>query len=255
MRVTLLGTGASHGIPVIACECAVCTSDDPRNRRTRAAALVEVAGRSLLIDTPPELRLQAVRFGVRRVDAVLYTHFHADHTHGIDDLKAFNAVLGGPLPCYGNRSTAESLLERFAYAFAGTPWVGLIPHLTFDVREEPFELLGVPVTPVDLEHGRIRSSGWRIGSFAYLTDANGIPSASRELLGDLDVMVIDALRLDPHPTHFSVPEAIDVARELSPRRAILTHMNHGIDHPAVAEALPDGVELAHDGMVIELPDP
>ena len=255
MRVTLLGTGASHGIPVIACDCVACTSDDPRNRRTRSSALVEVGGQTLLIDTPPELRLQATRHGIRRVDAILYTHFHADHTHGIDDVKAFNAVLGGPMPCFGNRSTAEALVERFDYAFAGTPWIGFIPHLTIAVVDHPFELFGIPITPVEMQHGRIVSTGWRIGSFAYLTDTNGIPPESLALLDGLDTMVIDGLRPRPHPTHFSIPEAVAVARELRPRRTLLTHLTHEVEHATVSETLPPGVELAYDELTFELPDP
>ncbi|MDP8924041.1 MAG: MBL fold metallo-hydrolase [Chloroflexota bacterium] len=255
MRVTLLGTGASHGIPVIACDCIVCTSDDPRNRRTRASALIEVGGRTLLIDTTPELRFQATRHGIRRVDAILYTHYHADHTHGIDDVKAFNAVLGEALPCYGNQSTADVLGARFDYAFVGTPWVGFIPHLTFTVVDRPFDLFDIPITPVELQHGRIVSTGWRIGSFAYLTDANAISSASLSLLAGLDVMVIDGLRERPHPTHFSIPEAVAVARALGPRRTLLTHLTHEVEHATVSETLPPGVELGYDELTFELPDP
>jgi len=255
MRLTILGAGASHGTPAIGCGCDTCTSDDPRDHRTRASALVEVDGRSFLIDTGPELRVQAVRECVRRVDAVLYTHYHADHVHGIDDLKAFNAVLGGSLPCYGNASTAANLHERFAYAFAGTPWVGLIPHLTFEVVEDPFELLGVPITPIELRHGRIISTGWRFGSFAYLTDANGIPPHSLERLHGLDLLVIDGLRPRPHPTHFSIAEAVDVACELRAKRTLLTHMNHDVHFARTSAELPEGVGLAYDGLVVDLPDP
>lgn len=255
MRLTILGAGSSHGTPVIACNCLTCTSPDPRDRRTRASALVEVGGRSFLIDTGPELRFQAVREGIRRVDAVLYTHYHADHVHGIDDLKAFNAVLGGPLPCFGNADTAAVLRERFDYAFAGTPWVGLIPHLTFDVVEEPFALLGVPIAPVELQHGRIISTGWRIGGMAYLTDANDIPPRSLDLLHGLDLLVIDGLRDRPHPTHFSVSEAVAVARELRPKRTLLTHMNHDVHFARTSATLPEGVGLAYDGLVVDLPDP
>ena len=255
MRLTILGSGSSHGSPVIGCTCETCTSDDLRNHRYRASALVEVAGRAFLIDTGPELRLQALRADVRRIDAVLYTHFHADHVHGLDDLKAFNAALGGPLPCYGNAQTNEALRERFDYAFAGTPWVGLIPHLTFDVVDDPFELLGVSITPVDLQHGRIRSCGWRIGGLAYLTDANGIPPRSMARLHDLDLLVIDGLRPRPHPTHFSIDEAVAVARDLRPRRTLLTHMNHNVEYSRESAALPKDVALAYDGLVVELPDP
>ena len=175
MRLTLLGTGTSYGVPVIACSCRVCTSDDPRDKRTRAAAFFEADGRGFLVDTGPELRLQALRHGIRRVDAVFYTHYHADHVNGLDDLKAFNAVLGGPLPCFGNRSTEATLRARFDYAFAGTPFVGAIPHITFRSVEAPFDAHEVTVTPIPLRHGRIEATGWRIGGAAYLTDCNGIP--------------------------------------------------------------------------------
>jgi phosphoribosyl 1,2-cyclic phosphate phosphodiesterase len=255
MRLTILGSGSSHGSPVIGCTCETCISDDLRNHRMRSSALVEVGERAFLIDTGPEVRIQSVRAGIRRIDAVLYTHFHADHAHGIDDLKAFNAALGGPLPCYGNAQTDAVLRSRFDYAFAGTPWVGLIPHLTFEVVDDPFELLGVPITPVDLQHGRIRSCGWRIGGLAYLTDANAIPPSSMARLQGLDLMVIDGLRQRPHPTHFSIDEAVAVARELRPRQTLLTHMNHNVEYTRDSALLPEGVGLAYDGLVVDLPDP
>lgn len=255
MRLTILGSGSSHGSPVIGCTCETCTSDDPRNHRYRASALVEVRGRAFLIDTGPEMRLQALRARIQRIDAVLYTHFHADHVHGIDDLKAFNAVLGGPLLCFGNAQTEAALRSRFDYAFAGTPWVGLIPHLIFETVEETFDLLGIEVTPVDLQHGRIRSCGWRIGGLAYLTDANGIPPASMAKLHGLDLLVIDGLRPTPHPTHYSIGEAVAIARELRPRETLLTHMNHNVEYTRESSDLPPNVSLAYDGLVLELPDP
>jgi phosphoribosyl 1,2-cyclic phosphate phosphodiesterase len=255
MRLTILGSGSSHGSPVIGCTCETCISDDPRNHRYRASALVEVAGRAFLIDTGPEMRLQALRADLRRIDAVLYTHFHADHVHGIDDLKAFNAALGGELPCFGNAQTEAVLRDRFDYAFVGTPWVGLIPHLTFQVVEETFDLFGVAVTPIDLQHGRIRSCGWRIGGLAYLTDANDVPPASMAKLHGLDLLVIDGLRPRPHPTHFSIDEAIAVSRDLGAPPTLLTHMNHNVEYTRESADLPDGVALAYDGLVVDLPDP
>ena len=252
MRLTLLGTGTSHGVPVIGCECPVCRSSDPRNQRTRCSAAIQHGGTTLLLDTATEMRLQVLRAGISRIDAVLYTHFHADHVSGLDDLKAFNAALGGPLPCYGNELTEASLRERYGYAFAGTPWIGLIPHVTFTVAREPFSLNGLEVTPVPLIHGRIMSCGWRVGDVAYLTDTNGIPPDSMRLLRELEVMVIDALRPRPHPTHFSIDEALEVIAELRPGRALLTHLNHEVDHAAVSAELPPGVELAYDGLVVEL---
>ena len=254
MRVTLLGTGTSYGVPVIACECEVCTSENPRNKRMRSSAFVEVDGRGFLIDTTPELRLQALRSDVRRVDAVLYTHYHADHVNGLDDLKAFNRVIGGPLPCFGNRETEAALRRGFPFAFAGTPFVGAIPHITFRVVEAPFDLLGVRVTPVELQHGGIVATGWRIGNAAYLTDCNGIPARSMELLEGLELMVIDALRPFPHPTHFSIPEAVEVARRLRPGLTLLTHLTHDVEYARISAELPPGIELAYDGQVIELSD-
>ena len=251
MRVTLLGTGTSHGVPVIGCVCAVCRSTDARNKRTRTSAVIQANGVTLLLDTATELRLQVLRHGIERVDAVLYTHFHADHVSGLDDLKAFNAVLGGPIPCYGNASTEASLRERYAYAFAGTPWIGAIPHVTFQVVTEPFGFGGLELIPVPLRHGRITSCGWRIGDVAYLTDTNGIPPESAGLLHGLELMIIDALRFRPHPTHFSVAEALEAISEFQPGLALLTHLNHEVDHAANAD-LPAGVELAFDGQIVEL---
>ena len=254
MRVTLLGTGTSYGVPVIGCSCPVCTSDDPRNKRTRSSAFVEVDGVGLLIDTATELRLQALRSGVRHVDAVLFTHYHADHVGGLDDLKAFNARLQGPIRCYGDAATEAALRLRFDFAFAGTPFVGAIPHITFDVVEAQFDVDGVRITPVELQHGRITATGWRIGNAAYLTDCNGIPPRSMDLLRDLDLLVIDGLRPHPHPTHFSIPEAVAVARQLRPKRTLLTHLTHDVEHTATGATLPPGVELGYDGQVVELPD-
>lgn len=252
MRVSMLGTGTSHGIPVIACGCAVCRSDDPRNKRTRASAAVQVNGVTLLLDTATEMRLQVLRAGIERVDAVLYTHFHADHVSGLDDLKAFNAVLGGPLPCFGNASTEANLRARYEFAFAGTPWIGAIPHVTFGVVEEPFEFLSLRLTPVPIRHGRIMACGWRVGDFAYLTDTNGIPPASMRLLQGLELMIVDGLRYRPHPTHFSIAEAVEAIQELRPRRALLTHLNHDVDHATLSAELPAGIEAAYDGQLIEL---
>jgi phosphoribosyl 1,2-cyclic phosphate phosphodiesterase len=252
MRIILLGTGTSHGVPVIGCGCAVCRSTDPRNKRTRTSAAVQANGATLLLDTSTEMRLQVLQNRIQRVDAVLYTHFHADHVSGLDDIKAFNAVLGGPMPCYGNSSTEASLRQRYAYAFAGVPWVGAIPHITFDVVAEPFERFGLELTPVPLRHGRISSCGWRIGDLAYLTDTNGIPPDSMRLLRGLELVVLDGLRFRPHPTHFSVPEALETIAELKPRRALLTHLTHDLDHSSVNADLPDGVELAYDGQIVEL---
>ncbi len=254
MRVVFLGTATSYGVPQVGCRCATCTSPDRRNQRTRAAVYVESArGARLLIDSGPDLRAQALREGITHVDAVLYTHYHADHTAGIDDLKAFNAALGGVLPCFGDADTRASLQQRFAYAFEGTPWIGLIPHISFaGVDDAPFLVHGTCVQPIPLRHGSIRSTGYRIGNFAYLTDTSGVPGSSRALLHRLDTLVVDSLRWEPHPTHLSVPEALALIAELRPRRAFLTHVSHALEHAATNARLPGGVELAYDGLRLEI---
>jgi len=254
MRVLFLGTSTSYGVPVIGCRCETCTSTDPRNKRTRASVFVETdEGVRLLIDSGPEVRLQALREHVTRVDAVLYTHFHADHTAGIDDLKAFNAALGGILPCFGDAPTGASLRERFGYAFAGTPWIGLIPHIGFtNVDREPFYVGKTCIQPIPMRHGSIRATGYRIGGFAYLTDTSGVPPTSRALLQGCQAVVVDALRWEPHPTHLSVPEALELIEEVRPRRGYLTHVSHSLEHGATNARVGPDVEVAYDGLELTL---
>lgn len=254
MRVRFLGTSTSYGVPVIGCRCQTCTSTDPRNKRTRASVYVETdEGARVIIDAGPELRMQALREGITRVDAVLFTHLHADHTAGIDDLKAFNAALGGMLPCYGDAATGASVRERFAYAFAGTPWIGLIPHINWTVVDtQPFYVGKSCIQPIPMRHGSIRSTGYRIGKFAYLTDTSGVPPGSRALLDDLDAVVVDALRWEPHPTHLSVPEALELITAIGARRGYLTHVSHALEHQATNARIAPDVEVAYDGLELTL---
>jgi len=254
MRVRFLGTSTSYGVPVVGCRCPTCLSTDARNKRTRASVYIETnEGTRLLIDSGPEIRMQALREGLTRVDAVLYTHFHADHTAGIDDLKAFNAVLGGMLPCFGDAATGASLRDRFAYAFAGTPWIGLIPHIGYtNVDTEPFYVGKTCVQPIPMRHGSIRATGYRIDNFAYLTDTSGVPPSSRALLQDLDAVVVDALRWEPHPTHLSVPEAMELITAIGARHGYLTHVSHALEHAATNERVGPDVEVAYDGLELEL---
>ena len=254
MQVVFLGTSTSYGVPVIGCPCATCVSTDPRNKRTRASVYVETdEGVRLLIDTGPEVRVQSLREGVTHVDAVLYTHFHADHTAGIDDLKAFNAALGGMLPCFGDAGTGASLRERFPWAFAGTPWVGLIPHISYSVVDiEPFYVGKACVQPIPMRHGSIRSTGYRVGNFAYLTDTSGVSRTSRELLRGLDAVVVDALRWEPHPTHLSVPEALELIADIQAKRGYLTHVGHTLEHQATNDRIGPTVEVAYDGLELTL---
>ncbi len=254
MRVRFLGTSTSYGVPVVGCRCATCLSPNPRNKRTRASVYVETDdGAHLLIDSGPEIRLQALREGLTRVDAVLYTHLHADHTAGVDDLKAFNAALGGVLPCFGDAGTGASLRERFAYAFAGTPWIGLIPHINFTcVDRDPFYVGKTCVQPIPMRHGSLRSTGYRIGGFAYLTDTSGVPESSRVLLRDVQAVVVDALRWEPHPTHLSVPEALELISDLRAGRGYLTHVGHTLEHEATNARIGPTVEVAYDGLELTL---
>jgi phosphoribosyl 1,2-cyclic phosphate phosphodiesterase len=222
--------------------------------RTRASVFVESdEGVRLLIDSGPELRLQALRERITHVDAVLYTHLHADHTAGIDDLKNFNASLGGVLPCFGHAETGASLHERFAYAFAGTPWIGLIPHISFTVVDtSPFYIGKTCIQPIPMRHGSIRATGYRIGNFAYLTDTSGVPSSSRALLQDLEVVVVDALRWEPHPTHLSVPQALELIADIRPRHAYITHVGHTLEHESTTQRIAPHAEVAYDGLELTL---
>jgi phosphoribosyl 1,2-cyclic phosphate phosphodiesterase len=252
MRVTLLGTGTSHGVPMISCSCAVCRSTDPRDKRTRPSIVVSYEhGPNVLVDTSPELRLQLVATGITRIDAVLFTHSHADHIHGIDDLRRFNEWLSGGVPVYAAPSVLADIRTRFPYIFAhGGQLGGGIPSLELHSIEGPFDLDGRRIVPIPVWHGTLPVLGFRFGAFAYVTDCSRIPPASLEALRGLDVLVLDALRRKPHPTHFSLAEAIVVAQELCPRRTYLTHLTHDISHREISAQLPPGIKLGYDGLEI-----
>ena len=252
-RITFLGTGTSAGVPVIACTCAVCRSTDPRDRRLRPSIHVDVQGRaSILVDTSPDLRQQVLTHGVARVDAVLFTHSHADHILGLDEIRRFNFVQGGPIPCYATTEAWESIRRMFYYVFDGLPRQGGgIPKIDARDIEGPFTIAGVHVLPVPLLHGRLPILGFRFGSFAYLTDCSAIPDDSWPLVAGVDTLVIDALRDKKHSTHFTVAEALEAIARIAPRRAYLTHMAHDLGHAGTNARLPAGVELAYDGLVLD----
>jgi phosphoribosyl 1,2-cyclic phosphate phosphodiesterase len=249
---TFLGTGTSVGVPMLGCDCPVCRSDDPRNQRYRCSVLIGTERGNLLIDTPPELRLQLLRARVRLVHAVLFTHYHADHLFGLDDLRPFPRLLGGPVPIHCAPETEVKIRETFSYAFPQSSdgsGYGYVPQLMFvPIGEAPFAALGERVTPIPLLHAHFNVLGFRVGDVAYCTDVNHIPERSWPLLEGLDVLVLDALRPRPHPAHFSLGEALDVIARLKPKRAYLTHIAHEIDHETTARTLPPGVELAYDGL-------
>ncbi|HVT57658.1 MAG TPA: MBL fold metallo-hydrolase [Thermoanaerobaculia bacterium] len=251
IRVTMLGSGTSTGVPVIGCSCPVCTSGDPRNKRLRPGLKLEMNGGIVLVDTPTDLREQALRFGLPRVDAVIYTHAHADHVFGLDDVRIFNFRQRGPIPCYGSAPTLTALRRTFAYVFESGQEGGGKPQLELIEVRERFELLGRDVIPVPVWHGDLEVFGYRVGSFAYVTDCKVIPETSYRLLEGVEVLILDALRYRPHSTHFSVVEALAAAERVGAERTILTHIAHEIDHVAPAVSLPAGVELGYDGLVFD----
>lgn len=254
MRVTFLGTGTSHGVPMIGCRCDVCRSDDPRDTRSRPSILIDLAPSfRLLVDTSPDLRAQALRHGIDRLDAVFYTHPHADHIFGFDELRRFNHLTRMPLSAYGHESTMTAVRKTFGYAYdPDSPKGGGVPDVRLWNVAGPFSMGGREVEPVPVMHGTTRVSGLRIGRFAYLTDCNAIPEPSMTRLAGLDVLVIDALRHKPHPTHFTVEQSLAVVAALAPARAFFTHMAHDLPHAATCAALPPGVTLAYDGLVLDL---
>lgn len=255
-QFVLLGTGTSHGVPVIGCGCETCVSANPRNARTRCSAVLGLPEGNLLIDTPPEMRIQLVRERVGLIHSVVYTHAHADHLYGLDDLRIFPLYLGHELPIYCEQEVEASIRRSFGYAFDPATRhfpAGGLPKLAFRrITTEPFEVLGARVVPIRLAHGACRVLGFRIGNLAYCTDAKEIPPESMALLAGLDVLVLDCLRREPHVTHLSLDEAIEVAGQLAPRRTLLTHLCHRLEHEATSEALPPGIELAYDGLKIPL---
>jgi phosphoribosyl 1,2-cyclic phosphate phosphodiesterase len=256
LRVVVLGSGTSNGIPVIGCDCPVCQSDDPRDKRTRPSILVEVGDRRVLVDTTPELRLQLLREGVRTLDAVVYTHEHADHIYGLDDVRVFSMRSRRSLPVFGPPRTLTAIRRAFAYVFAEGPMTGGgRPQLELTEIDGPFEAGGIPFEPIEVWHGDSPINAYRIGDFAYVTDVNRIEPASLDRLRGLDVLILDALRERWHPTHYSLSEALDVIAELGPERAYLTHICHDMGHGQTEGKLPSHVELSYDGLSFELADP
>ena len=253
MKVTVLGSGTSHGVPAIGCDCPVCTSSDPKDRRTRPSIYLETDRAHILFDTSTDLRTQALDRNVRRVDAIVFTHSHADHVMGLDDVRRYNHMQNGAIPCYADAATLASLRQMFAYVFNPPKQVGGgLPQLSLFRIAGPFVLGGAEIVPVPLWHGALPVLGFRIGAFAYLTDCNRIPDESWPLLGGVRTVILDALRHRPHSTHFSVNESIAIAEKLGVERAYFTHICHDLPHAETNASLPKGIELAYDGLVVEI---
>lgn len=254
MKVTVLGSGTSTGVPTIGCPCAVCHSTNPRNKRLRSSCLFEVDGKNILIDTSPDLRQQALTHSITHIDAVLYTHNHADHVHGIDDLRIFNVWQKSEIPVFGDIEMLQHLQQKFPYIFKPlTDYPSLVPKLGLHPVSGRFDCLGISVQMIPCHHGPVyQTHNYRIGDVAWLTDTNGIPDASRDLLQNLKVLFIDGLRHKPHNTHFCLQETLKEIDRLKPEKAYLIHLAHDYDHDVFNPQLPQGVELAYDGLTVVL---
>jgi phosphoribosyl 1,2-cyclic phosphate phosphodiesterase len=252
LTITILGSGGSPGVPMPGCDCPVCRSDDPRDQRTRCSALLSFNAHQVLIDMATDLRQQALREGLKKIDAVLLTHTHADHLHGIDDLRPFNRQVAGPIPIYASAADAQHLQLVFPYIFGDSLAEGYRPKLVTRCFSGPFSLFGQQVVPVPLRHGDGDSYGFRLGNFAYLTDCSEIPESSFELLAGVTTLVIDGLRFRPHTTHFNIPQAIAAAERIGAMQTWLTHLNHEVAHQQHGRQLPAGVAFAYDGLKIQI---
>jgi phosphoribosyl 1,2-cyclic phosphate phosphodiesterase len=254
MKLTFLGSGTSQGIPVIGCNCAVCRSQDPKDKRRRASIAISAEGTTVVVDTTPEFRLQILDANITHLDAVLFTHAHADHLHGLDDVRGFNHIQNHAIACYGDAATLRIIRESFRYIFEGVNHGGGLPEITLNEVTGPFRVGPIAFEPVEVLHGPAQILGYRFGKAAYITDASFIPDASLAKLTGLDVLVLNALRYEPHPTHLSVGESVEIAKRLGARQTFFTHICHRLSHADASAALPAGIAFAYDGLVVECPD-
>ena len=253
MTVTFLGTGTSQGVPVIGCECEVCRSVDFRDKRLRVSIHLQLGATSLIVDSGPDFRQQVLRERIRKLDALLFTHEHKDHTSGMDDIRAYNFMQHTDMPIYGEERVLKQIQQEFAYIFSGHNYPG-IPRVTlFPITEEPFSIDGIPITPIRVMHYKLPVLGFRIRNFTYITDANFISDKEKEKIAGSEVIVLNALRKEPHISHFSLSEAVALFQELKPQKAYLTHISHLMGlHREVEAELPDFVHLAYDGLKLAL---
>lgn len=255
MKVTFMGSGTSMGVPTIGCDCPVCVSDNPKNKRTRPSLLVTTGGKNFLIDTAVDFRAQAIREGLKRIDAVLYTHSHADHILGLDDLRPFNYRQKMHIPCFGNESTMQSICETFRYVFTDPQPGGSIPRIEPHVINGPFDFQGTYVQPIPVLHGRMPVFGYRIGRLSYLTDLSEIPEDSYTILRGTSILVLGVLRYEPHPTHLYLEKAFQIIERVGPDKTYFTHLSHDFDHERTNSELPESVMLSYDGLSFEMEEP
>lgn len=254
MQLTMLGVGSSAGTPMIGCQCGTCISDDSRNHRTRCSSLIELDnGKTIIIDTGPDLRQQALREGITRVDAVLYTHTHADHIHGIDDLRAFCQIQRSQIPLYGSPQAMLHVADKFGYTLreVGNFWD--LPILKAHPVQGPFYLFDQLITPIPIKHGNSDIYGYRIGNIAYITDVSAIPESSFELLKDLDILLLDCLRYSVHYSHINLEQSLAYAGQISAKATYLIHMTHDIEYNTLSAELPDSIFVGYDGLKLKLP--
>ena len=257
MKITMLGCGPSMGVPAIGPDWGACDPNDPRNRRRRASLLIEARGKFILVDASPDLRDQLLDANVRRIDAVILTHAHADHLHGIDDLRAVNRLMQQPIALYADAKTLAEVEQRFGYVFEPVPPGGFFykPTLTRHVIDGPFTAAGVPFVPFAQDHGYSTTLGLRVGAFAYSTDVTELNDTAFAALAGIDAWIVDCLRYEPHATHSHLAKTLSWIERVKPKRAVLTHLDRPLDYAELAARLPPGVEPGQDGLVIELPDP
>uniref|UniRef100_UPI004047801F MBL fold metallo-hydrolase n=1 Tax=Algoriphagus sp. TaxID=1872435 RepID=UPI004047801F len=252
MTLTFLGTGTSQGVPVIGCSCPVCLSLDFRDKRFRSSMHFEVMGQSIVIDTGPDFRMQMLREGIKKLDAVLFTHEHKDHTAGLDDIRPFNFYQQADIPIFGRKAVLEQLQREYAYIFNDKKYPGVPQVDCVEIDSQPFQINGLGITPLPVLHYKLPVLGFRIGNFSYITDANSIPNETYSLLEGSEILVLNALQKEPHISHFTLDQAIEQARRIGAKKTYFTHISHRLGkHTAVEKELPEGIFLAYDGLKLQ----
>ena len=251
--LTILGSGSSAGTPVVGCKCKTCLSINPKNIRTRCSSLITLKnGKNILIDTSPDLRQQSLRESITKIDAVLFTHAHADHCHGIDDLRAFCQINKIQIPLYGNQDVIDQLTNKFKYAMIEPKNFWEIPVLKPIVITKPFEIFNEKIVPIPIRHGRANINGYRVGNLGYITDASEVSEKSMKLLGGIDVLLLDCLRMEPHFTHLSFSESIEIAKKINAKETYLIHMMHTLEYESLKNILPEGIYVGYDGLKLQI---